>query len=199
MRRHNEVVKCLHLLMAKKYGFTRNTKVRTHSVQEVMTNDNTEILVDTRVATDVKVSHNKPDILIVDKKRKKIIIIEVGITNLDLLSVVENEKLRKYDFLANELGLIHKCRTKIIPYVMTWDGVMTNFHKKYLKELDVQPHLEAYIQSLVLKKTLESISLDRRRGYDMDDAKEKELDEAVTSLVDLSQRALPTAISLQDN
>ncbi|KAF9746153.1 hypothetical protein NGRA_3539, partial [Nosema granulosis] len=110
MRRHNEVVRCLHLLMANKYGFTRNTKVRTHSVQEVMTNDNSEIRVDTRVATDVKVTHNKPDILIVDKKRKEIIIIEVGITNLDLLSVVENEKLRKYDLLANELGLIHKCR-----------------------------------------------------------------------------------------
>ncbi|KAF9742718.1 hypothetical protein NGRA_3614, partial [Nosema granulosis] len=92
------------------------------------------------------------------------------------LSVVENEKLRKYDLLANELGLIHKCRIKIIPYVMTWDGVVTNFHKKYLKDLDVQPHLEAYIQSLVLKKTLESISLNRRRGYDMDDAKEKELE-----------------------
>ncbi|KAF9761960.1 hypothetical protein NGRA_2304 [Nosema granulosis] len=185
--------------MAKKYGFTRNTKVRTHTVQEIMTNYNAEIRVDTRVATDVKVTHNKPDILIVDKKRKEIIIIEVGMTNLDLLSVVENEKLRKYDLLANELGLIHKYRTKITPCVMTWDGVVTNFHKKYLKELDVQPHLEAYIQSLVLKKTLESISLDRRRGYDMDDAKEKELDEAVTSLVDLSQRALPTAVSLQDN
>ncbi|KAF9761292.1 hypothetical protein NGRA_2746 [Nosema granulosis] len=130
MRRHNEVVRCLHLSMAKKYGFTRNIKVRTHSVQEIMTNDNAEIRVDTRVATDVKVTHNKPDILIVDKKRKEIIIIEVEITNLDLLSVVENEKLRKYDLLANELGLIHKCRTKVIPCVMT------NFHKKYLKELD---------------------------------------------------------------
>ncbi|KAF9763044.1 hypothetical protein NGRA_1558 [Nosema granulosis] len=132
MQRDNEVVRCLHLLMAKKYRFPRNTKVRTHSVQEVMTNDNAEIRVDTRVATDAKVTHNKPDILIVDKKRKEIIIIKVGITNLDLLSVVENEKLRKYDLLANELGLIHKFRTKIIPYVKT------NFHKKYLKELDVQ-------------------------------------------------------------
>ncbi|KAF9761184.1 hypothetical protein NGRA_2805 [Nosema granulosis] len=27
MRRHNEVVRCLHLLMAKKYEFTRSTKV----------------------------------------------------------------------------------------------------------------------------------------------------------------------------
>ncbi|KAF9762426.1 hypothetical protein NGRA_2021 [Nosema granulosis] len=119
--------------MAKKYGFTRSTKVRTHSVQEVMTNDNAEIRVDTRVDTDAKVAHNKPDILIVDKMRKEIIIIEVGITNFDLLSVVENEKLRNYDLLANELGLIHKCMTKIILYVMT------NFHKKYLKELDVLP------------------------------------------------------------
>ncbi|KAF9761509.1 hypothetical protein NGRA_2600 [Nosema granulosis] len=71
MKRHNEVVRCLHLLMAKKYEFTRSTKVRTHSVQEVMTNDNAEIRVDTRVATDVKVAHNKPEILIMDRRGRK--------------------------------------------------------------------------------------------------------------------------------
>ncbi|EQB62136.1 hypothetical protein NAPIS_ORF00285 [Vairimorpha apis BRL 01] len=49
---------------------------------------------------------------------------------------------------------------------MTWDGVVTTYHKRYIKELGIQPSLEAYIQSVVLKKTLESISLERRRGHD---------------------------------
>lgn len=30
---------------------------------------------------------------------------------------VESEKWRKYDVLANKLGLEYKCATKIIPYV----------------------------------------------------------------------------------
>ena len=64
-------------------------------------------------------------------------LIEIGITNQDLLQEVENEKKRKYDLLANELGLMYKCKTKIIPFVLTWDGVVTIHHKRYMKELGV--------------------------------------------------------------
>ncbi|KAF7681007.1 hypothetical protein TCON_2380 [Astathelohania contejeani] len=37
-RRHNEVLRCIHLLLANKYGFKNSKKLRTHSVQEVMEN-----------------------------------------------------------------------------------------------------------------------------------------------------------------
>ncbi|KAL4709150.1 hypothetical protein ACJJTC_015799 [Scirpophaga incertulas] len=57
----------------------------------------------------------------------------------------------------------------ILPYVITWDGLVTKYHKKYRKEIGIQPKTEAYIQSLVLKKTLECISLERRRGLEEDD------------------------------
>ncbi|KAI4293355.1 hypothetical protein PAPHI01_2629, partial [Pancytospora philotis] len=39
---------------------------------------------------------NRPDILVHDKKRKEIILIEVGITGQDRLHTVETEKARKY-------------------------------------------------------------------------------------------------------
>ena len=45
-------------------------------------------------------------------------IIEAGITNFDLLTQVENEKIRRYDLIANEIALMYKCKVKIIPYVM---------------------------------------------------------------------------------
>ena len=164
MRRHNEVLKSIHLLLCNKYGFKRTKKLRTHSVQEIIANENAEIRENTRIQTDVKIQNNRPDIFIHDKKKNEIILIEVGITNQDLLQVVENEKMRKYDLIANELGMMYKCKTKIIPYVMTWDGVVTKFHKKYIKEIGMTSQIEAYVQSRVLKKTLECISFDRRRG-----------------------------------
>ena len=46
-----------------------------------------------------------------------------------------------------------KCKTKIIPYVMTWDGVVTKLHNIYSKELGITESIEAYIQTIVLKKT----------------------------------------------
>ncbi|TBU11766.1 hypothetical protein CWI38_1048p0010 [Hamiltosporidium tvaerminnensis] len=55
------------------------------------------------------------------------------------------------------LGLIYKCSVEIIPYVMTWDGI----------KLQIPMNVEAYIQSILPKKTVETISFDRRRGLDV--------------------------------
>ena len=163
-RRHNEVVKCIHLLLCNKYGIKRSKRLRNHSVQEISANSDVEIRVDTTVITSTKQSANRPDLVIHDKKRKEITIIEIGITSQDQLQIVENEKAKKYDLLAKEMGATHKCKTKIIPYVMTWDGIVTRFHKKYSKEIGLTTKIEAYIQYIVLKKTLESISFEYRRG-----------------------------------
>ncbi|TBU10492.1 hypothetical protein CWI38_1722p0020 [Hamiltosporidium tvaerminnensis] len=49
---------------------------------------------------------------------------------------------------------------------MTWDGIVTKYHKSYIKRLEIPMNVEAYIQSIVLKKTVETISFDRRRGLE---------------------------------
>ena len=51
---------------------------------------------------------------------------------------------------------------KIIPFVLTWDGIVTKYHKTYCKEIGITKKIEAYTQYIVLKKTLESISFSKR-------------------------------------
>ncbi|KAF7684226.1 hypothetical protein TCON_0572 [Astathelohania contejeani] len=165
-RRHNEVLRIIHLLLMNKYGFKKTKKLRSHLVQEIVKNDLAEIRVDTRIRTDILVKHNRPDIFIYDKRENMIILVEIGITSQDNLQQVEAEKKRKYDLLANELGILYKAKTKIIPYVFTWEGVVTKYHNSYLKELGITPQIEAYIQSTVLKKTLETIFLEHRRSIE---------------------------------
>ena len=96
---------------------------------------------------------------------------------------MENEKLRKYDILAKELELIYKCETQIIPYVITWDGVVTKFHKSYSRRLNLTPEVEAYIQSISLRKTLELISLERRRCIE-EDVREYEIEKSISMMCD---------------
>ncbi|TBU20696.1 hypothetical protein CWI38_0032p0010, partial [Hamiltosporidium tvaerminnensis] len=103
-RRHNEVVRCLHLFLLNRYKFESSKRIRSHSVQEILDNEYAEIRVDTRIKTDIT-------------------LIEVGITSQESLQIVETEKLRKYNLLANELGLIYKFNVEIIPYGMTWDCI----------------------------------------------------------------------------
>ncbi|TBU10851.1 reverse transcriptase [Hamiltosporidium tvaerminnensis] len=171
-RRHNEVVRCIHLLLLNKYKFKSSKRIRSHSVQEILDNEYAEIRVDTRIKTDVKIRNNRPDIFVLDKRRNKITLIEVGITSQDSLQIVETEKLRKYDLLANELGLIYKCSVEIIPYVITWDGIVTKYHKTYLKRLQIP-----------INKTVEMISFDRRRGIESGPSAEESWESASLSVI----------------
>ncbi|KAF7683023.1 hypothetical protein TCON_1766 [Astathelohania contejeani] len=120
-RRHNEVLRCIHLLLVNKYGFKKSKILRTHSVQEVMENEGAEIRVDTRIRTDILIINNISDIFIYDKKENEIILVEVGITSQDNLQIVETEKKMKYNLLAKKLDLLYKAKNKIIAYVMTWE------------------------------------------------------------------------------
>ncbi|KAI5168414.1 hypothetical protein PAEPH01_0106 [Pancytospora epiphaga] len=43
---------------------------------------------------------------------------------------------------------------------MGWCGVVMSYHKQYLREIGLTDSIEAYIQTAVLKKTLESISFE---------------------------------------
>ena len=68
---------------------------------------------------------------------------------------------------------------------MTWEGLVTKYHKKHRNEIGITTKTEAYIQSLVLKKTLESISFDRRRGLEEDDG-HNEVDALVSKIVEVT-------------
>lgn len=41
----------------------------------------------------------------------------------------------------------------IIPYFMICDKLATQYHEKYCKEINIESKAEAYIHSIVLKKT----------------------------------------------
>lgn len=47
---------------------------------------------------------------------------------------------------------------------MTWDGIVTTYHKKYCREIGFDKFIQAYIQSSCLKRTFEAISFEYRRS-----------------------------------
>lgn len=84
------------------------------------------------------------------------------------------------------MSLTYKCKVKIIPYVMTWEGLVTKYHKKHRNEIGISTKTEAYIQSIVLKKTLESISFSRRRGIEEEDG-HNEVDVLVNKMTEATE------------
>ncbi|TBU13641.1 hypothetical protein CWI38_0373p0010 [Hamiltosporidium tvaerminnensis] len=99
-RRHNEVVRCLHLLFLNINKFKSSKRIRSNAVKEILDNEYAEIRVNTRIKTDVKIRNNRPEYLFSKKKNK--------LTHI-------------------ELALIYKFSVEIILYVMTWDGIVTKY------------------------------------------------------------------------
>ncbi|TBU12256.1 hypothetical protein CWI38_0828p0010, partial [Hamiltosporidium tvaerminnensis] len=57
-RRHNELDRCIHLLLLNKYKLKSSKRIRGHTIR-----------VDTRIKTDVKIRCNRPDIFILVKRQ----------------------------------------------------------------------------------------------------------------------------------
>ena len=130
-RRHDEVVRCLHFHFTKKYELNNRNKLKNYQVQKVNSNERVKIKSDIPIMTELKIEHNKPDLMIHDYRTKEITLIEVGITNKDILANTELTKSRKYERLVNELKCIHEAyNVTIIPVIMTWDGLVINHFKR---------------------------------------------------------------------
>jgi hypothetical protein len=61
--------------------------------------------------TDTYIQPKKPHTVVYDKVKNEIIIAEVEITSQHQLQTTEVEKMRKYEMLAKQLGMIYKCET----------------------------------------------------------------------------------------
>ena len=51
-------------MLCLRYGFKTAKKLRTHSIQEAISNEYAEIRVDTRIKTDIKVGNKRLDIFV---------------------------------------------------------------------------------------------------------------------------------------
>ena len=172
------MVRCLHFQFTKKYGLNKNKKLKNYEVKEVLSNERVTIKSDIPVLTELRLKFNKPDLLIHDLRTKEITLVEVGITNKNSLAATELEKLSKYEILGNELKCLYPgTNVTIIPVVMTWNGLVTRHFKRYMQQLQVKKRLQAYMQTVVLKKTCESILADYRNGREW-------LEEEVSELMD---------------
>ena len=136
--------------------------------EDILENDDVRIYIDCHIKTTIYISNNKPDLLILDKKGRKAMILEIGITNIHDLARVEEEKTDKYRILADEIqGQMNLKKVSIVPVVFTWEGLVSKYMEKQLGAIGLRALEIAYIQTRILKRTLESfLSFNKRTKLD---------------------------------
>ncbi|GIX62787.1 reverse transcriptase homolog [Babesia caballi] len=95
--------------------------------------------------------------IVADKRKNRITIVEIGITSQNNLVKTEMEKKDKYQDLGKQMKFQtfgnHHTEIVIIPWVMTWDGVVTEFHNSYRRQLGISDRMEAQLQRIVLQQS----------------------------------------------
>ncbi|KAI2805264.1 hypothetical protein BLOT_004258 [Blomia tropicalis] len=169
-RRHDEIVRCLHFMIAKRYGITHNRRLKNYKVEGVVSNERVRIKSDVPILTENRnVQYNKPDLFIHDLKTNEITMIEIGVTNKNDLPTTELTKGRKYDLLAGEMRSTFRARkVTVIPVVMTWEGLMTKHARRYMKQIGITDQIQAYLQTCCLKRTCDIILKDAKAEIDSD-------------------------------
>ena len=119
-----------------------------------------EIWWDRSIATPKRLDHNRPDVVVIDKKAKHWTLIDFSVPLDQNVLKKEEEKVLHYTPLAYEVRKLHKVTTSIVPLVVGALGVVTNNLQTNLKSLQI-PDVLGSMQvsavigtSIILRKVL---------------------------------------------
>ena len=150
--RQDWVGKVIHREMCKKFKFEHANNWYMHNSAPVLENDTHKLLWDFDIQMDHLISARRPDLIIINKKKKVCKIVDFAVPADHRIKLKECEKWDKYLDLARELKKLWNMRVTIIPIVSGAFGTATKRLLKGLEELKVGGQVET-IQTTALLKT----------------------------------------------
>lgn len=113
-----------------------------------------EIWWDRGVQTTKALKHNRPDVVVVDRTRKRWMLVDFAVPWDKNVVAKEVEKITKYADLAVEVRKLHHVTTKVIPIVVGSLGIVTAKLPEYLKELGIPDVLGGLQTSAIVGTTI---------------------------------------------
>ena len=155
--RHDRVAAALHWGMCRDLGFTAETKWWSHYAEKVLENDDYKILWDFLIQTDNPIEACKPDLVLLDKRKKEALLIDVAVPKDRLVSDREVEKIEKYQELRREITRIWELKkATVIPIVIGALGGVSPRLEKYLQAITRQIY-PSQLQKSVLFNSMNTL------------------------------------------
>ena len=146
--RHDKVAAVIHWYLWNKFRFECNDKYYNHIVtKENRVLENVEVLLlwDFSIQTETRIDHNKPNIMIKNKKEKTCQIIDVACPFDTRVKQKEEEKLDHYNELKYKTLRMWKdevLKVATTPVVIGALGVVSKRFKSYIAALDFDPGVQ---------------------------------------------------------
>ena len=147
--RHDWVGKVIHWELCKKFKFGHTNKWYIHNPASVLENDMHKLLWDFDIQTDYLISARRPDLIIINKKKRTCKIVNFAILADHRVKLKKSQKKVKYLELAQELKKLWNMKVTIIPIMI---GAFGTELLKGLEDLEIRGQVET-IQTTTLLKT----------------------------------------------
>ena len=123
-----------------------------HNPAPVLQNDSHKLLWDFNIQTDPPIPARRPDLIIIDKKKRTCKIVDFAVSADHRIKLKECEKKDKYLDLARELKKLWNMQVTIIPIVIGAFGTVSKGLLKGLEDLEAGGWVET-IQTTALLRT----------------------------------------------
>ena len=151
LHRHNRVASMIHWNLCHKYKIPTAKNWWQHKPEKVVENDNAKILWDFKIQTDKHLTHNTPDITVVENKQ--VWLIDVAIPGDSRLEQKENEKVTNYHDLRVELQSLWKKKATVVPIVVGALGAIPKDLNSNLEKIGVKKIAAEQLQKEALLGT----------------------------------------------
>ena len=148
--RHDWVGKVIHWEMCKKFKFDHANKWHMHNTAPVLENYTHKLLWDFDIQTDHLISARRPDLIIINKKKKKKICKTVDFA-VPADHRIKLKECEKYLDLPRELKKLWNMQVTIIPILIGAFGTVTKWLLKGLEELEVGGRVETIQTTALLR------------------------------------------------
>ena len=102
-RRHNTVAKLVYWKLCEKHNLERKEKWYEHCPEGAVEDDGVKLIRDINIQCDNVMETRRPDLILVNKKVKSCVIIDVAVPDDCRIREKEIEKVEKYQNLKREL------------------------------------------------------------------------------------------------
>ena len=138
--------------MCKNYQFDHTNKWYMHNPAAVLENYTHKLLCDFDIHTDDQISARRPDVIIINKKKRTCKIVDFAVPADHRIKLKECEKYKYLD-LARELKKLKNMKVTIIPIVIGVFGSVTKVLLKELEDLEIGGRVKT-IKTTALLRTV---------------------------------------------
>ena len=135
-KRHGNVAKKVHWDICKKNGLEHSEKWYEHAPEGAVENEEIKVLWDINIQYDNLIEARRPDLIVIDKKEQKGIIIDIAVP-ADV-RVEEKVKVERYQDLKREVRRLWKLRNvEIVPVVIGAPGSVSTEFDRWMGKLGI--------------------------------------------------------------